>query len=95
MSTEAKEKTDSEDKVEGKKAGKDAPPVNLGWDSHSAVVSFGRRSNIVMEGHQMVGFRGDSKGESAVYFKSKHYFQILTFLIHIFPPIEQIAFVER
>lgn len=33
MSTEAKEK------VEGKKAGKDAPPVNLGWDSHTAVVS--------------------------------------------------------
>ena len=37
MSTEAKEKAD--DKVEGKKAGKDAPPVNLGWDSHKAVVS--------------------------------------------------------
>jgi hypothetical protein len=34
MSTE--EKTD--DKVEGKKA-EDAPPVNIGWDSHSAVVS--------------------------------------------------------
>ena len=38
MSTEAKEKVD-DDKVEGKKAGDDAPPVNLGWDSHSAVVS--------------------------------------------------------
>jgi len=36
MSTEAKDKVD-DDKVEGKKAGKDAPPVNLGWDSHSAV----------------------------------------------------------
>ena len=35
MSTE--EKTD-DNKVEGKKA-EDAPPVNLGWDSHSAVVS--------------------------------------------------------
>jgi hypothetical protein len=34
MSTE--EKTDN--KVEGKKA-EDAPPVNIGWDSHSAVVS--------------------------------------------------------
>ena len=39
MSTEAKEKVDEEKKVEGKKAGKDAPPVNIGWDSHSAVVS--------------------------------------------------------
>jgi hypothetical protein len=26
-------------KVEGKKAPEDAPPANLGWDSHSAVVS--------------------------------------------------------
>jgi hypothetical protein len=24
--------------VEGKKAGKDAPPVSIGWDSHKAVV---------------------------------------------------------
>ena len=37
MSTEAKDKVD-DDTVEGRKAGKDAPPVNLGWDSHSAVV---------------------------------------------------------
>jgi len=37
MSTEAKEKVDDEKKVEGKKAGKDAPPVNIGWDSHNAV----------------------------------------------------------
>jgi len=37
MSTEAKEKVDDEKKVEGKKAGKDAPPVNLGWDSHSPI----------------------------------------------------------
>ena len=35
MSTE----TQDEKKVEGKKAGKDAPPVNIGWDSHKAVVS--------------------------------------------------------
>ena len=38
MSTEAKEKVDDK-KVEGKKAGKDAPPVNIGWDSHSPIVS--------------------------------------------------------
>ena len=25
-------------KTEGKKAGKDAPPTHLGWDSHQAVV---------------------------------------------------------
>ena len=31
--------TDTAEKVEGKKAGADAPDVNLGWDSHSAVVS--------------------------------------------------------
>jgi len=36
MSTEAKEKVDDK-KVEGKKAGKDAPPVNIGWDSHSPI----------------------------------------------------------
>ena len=35
MSTETKD----EEKVEGKKAGADAPPVNIGWDSHKAVVS--------------------------------------------------------
>lgn len=28
----------SEEKVEGKKAGEDAPPVSIGWDSHQAVV---------------------------------------------------------
>mmetsp|Transcript_18160 Transcript_18160/g.41848 ORF Transcript_18160/g.41848 Transcript_18160/m.41848 type:complete len:396 (-) Transcript_18160:141-1328(-) len=37
MSTEAKEKVDDDKKVEGEKAGKDAPPVNLGWDSHSPI----------------------------------------------------------
>jgi hypothetical protein len=26
------------EKTEGKKAGEDAPPTNLGWDSHQAVV---------------------------------------------------------
>ena len=26
-------------KVNGKKAGTDAPPVNIGWDSHKSVVS--------------------------------------------------------
>lgn len=35
MSTETKD----EEKVEGKKAGADAPPVNIGWDSHKPVVS--------------------------------------------------------
>lgn len=35
MSTETKD----EEKVEGKKAGPDAPPVNIGWDSHKPVVS--------------------------------------------------------
>ena len=34
MSAEAKDKVD-----EGKKAGEDAPPVNLGWDTHKEVVS--------------------------------------------------------
>ncbi len=28
-----------EKEVEGKKADEDAPPVNIGWDSHKAVVS--------------------------------------------------------
>lgn len=37
MSTEAKDKVDEDEKVEGKKAGKDAPPVKLGWDTHKAV----------------------------------------------------------
>ena len=32
--TEAKE----DKATEGKKAGPDAPPVNIGWDSHEAVV---------------------------------------------------------
>ena len=39
MASKTKEKV-KEKKVEGKKAGADAPPVNLGWDSHTAVVSF-------------------------------------------------------
>lgn len=30
--------TTEEPKVEGKKAGKDAPPVSIGWDSHKPVV---------------------------------------------------------
>jgi len=47
MSTEAKEKVD-DDKVEGKKAGDDAPAVNLGWDSHSAVDSI--PDSLVREG---------------------------------------------
>lgn len=29
-----------EKKVDGKKAPEDAPPVNIGWDSHKAVVSY-------------------------------------------------------
>jgi len=44
MSTEAKEET----KVEGKKAGDDAPPVNIGWDSHKAVESI--PDSLVREG---------------------------------------------
>jgi hypothetical protein len=39
MSTEAKDKVDEDKKGGGKKAGEDAPPVNIGWDSHNAVVS--------------------------------------------------------
>jgi hypothetical protein len=31
--------TTEDSKTEGKKAGPDAPPVQLGWNSHSAVVS--------------------------------------------------------
>jgi len=46
MSTEAK--VDEEKKVEGKKAGKDAPPVNIGWDSHNAVDSI--PDSLVREG---------------------------------------------
>jgi hypothetical protein len=30
--------TTEEPKTEGKKAGKDAPPVSIGWDSHKPVV---------------------------------------------------------
>ena len=30
--------TTEESKTEGKKAGEDAPPVNIGWDSHKPVV---------------------------------------------------------
>ena len=44
MSTEAKEET----KVEGKKAGEDAPPVNIGWDSHKAVVSIDESSTMIL-----------------------------------------------
>lgn len=29
----------SDEEVEGKKAPEDAPPVNIGWDSHKPVVS--------------------------------------------------------
>jgi len=47
MSTEAKDKVD-DDTVEGRKAGKDAPPVNLGWDSHSAVEAI--PDSLVREG---------------------------------------------
>ena len=31
--------TKEKETTEGKKAGKDAPPVQLGWDTHQAVVS--------------------------------------------------------
>jgi hypothetical protein len=33
------------DKKMGKKAGRDAPPVNIGWDSHKPVVSLGERES--------------------------------------------------
>jgi hypothetical protein len=36
---EDKKKEDDKKEVEGKKADEDAPPVNIGWDSHKAVVS--------------------------------------------------------
>jgi len=39
MSADNDTDTDTKEKVEGKKAGADAPDVNLGWDTHSAVVS--------------------------------------------------------
>jgi len=41
MSTTEEPKTEAkkaEEPVVGKKAGKDAPPVNIGWDSHKPVV---------------------------------------------------------
>mmetsp|Transcript_20799 Transcript_20799/g.29357 ORF Transcript_20799/g.29357 Transcript_20799/m.29357 type:complete len:393 (+) Transcript_20799:147-1325(+) len=44
MSTTEKEDT----KTEGKKAGKDAPPVNIGWDSHKPVESV--PDSLVREG---------------------------------------------
>jgi hypothetical protein len=34
-----KKKDDKKVEIEGKKAAEDAPPVNIGWDSHKAVVS--------------------------------------------------------
>jgi hypothetical protein len=34
-----KKKDDKKEEIEGKKAPEDAPPVNIGWDSHKAVVS--------------------------------------------------------
>ena len=37
MSTKEKEET----KTEGKKAGADAPPTHLGWDTHNPVVRRG------------------------------------------------------
>lgn len=35
---DSKAKTEAKEEPEGKKAGPDAPPVTLGWDSHKAVV---------------------------------------------------------
>ena len=40
MSTATEAEADAETKEEGKKAGEDTPPVNIGWNSHTAVVSF-------------------------------------------------------
>ena len=36
------------DKKMGKKAGRDAPPVNIGWDSHKPVVSLGERERVIV-----------------------------------------------
>ena len=38
--------TAEESKTEGKKAGNDAPPVHLGWNSHKPVV---RQTQLVIE----------------------------------------------
>jgi hypothetical protein len=35
---DSKETTEAKTEPEGKKAGPDAPPVTIGWDSHNAVV---------------------------------------------------------
>ena len=43
--TEAKE----DKATEGKKAGPDAPPVNIGWDSHEAVVRDSKYLNSLAE----------------------------------------------
>jgi len=35
----------TKEKTEGKKIGKDAPPVNIGWDTHQAIVSSTKTTN--------------------------------------------------
>lgn len=42
MSTTEEAKTESKEdsEVEGKKAGDDAPPTHLGWNTHQPVVRF-------------------------------------------------------
>jgi len=42
MSTaeKADDKTEEKEEAKGKKAGKDAPPTHIGWNSHQPVVSF-------------------------------------------------------
>ena len=62
MSTEAKEET----KVEGKKAGDDAPPVNIGWDSHKAVVSIDFPSTLSQNDMLCISVVSSTKMETKI-----------------------------
>lgn len=64
MSTEAKEET----KVEGKKAGDDAPPVNIGWDSHKAVVSICFPPTLSHNGMICISVASSTKMETTIRF---------------------------
>ena len=45
----------------GKKAGKDAPPVNIGWDSHKAVVCLHLNLEIPKRKIVAIGIAHDNK----------------------------------
>ncbi len=64
MSTEAKEET----KVEGKKAGDDAPPVNIGWDSHKKVVSIDYTSTLSQNDMIFISVVISTKMETKIIF---------------------------